>query len=76
MSEPVRSETTPCVLCGHQAYTPLYPTHDRLCDVPGEFLLVSCNSCGSVYLSPRPTLGNYWSVLPQRVCPLHHATSG
>jgi SAM-dependent methyltransferase len=69
MSEPVRSETTPCVLCGHQAYTPLYPTHDRLCGVPGEFRLIGCDSCGLVYLSPRPFLEDIGQYYPSGYAP-------
>jgi 2-polyprenyl-3-methyl-5-hydroxy-6-metoxy-1,4-benzoquinol methylase len=61
--ELVRSETTPCLLCGRTTYTPLYTTRDRLCGVPGEFRLVRCACCGLVYLSPRPTpedIGQYY----------------
>ena len=63
MAEHVRSETTPCLLCGCEAHTPLYATRDRLCGVPGEFRLVRCDRCDLVYLSPRPTpadIGQYY----------------
>ena len=63
MAEHIRSETTPCLLCGHVAHTPLYTTRDRLCGVPGEFRLVRCDHCGLVYLSPRPIpadIGQYY----------------
>jgi SAM-dependent methyltransferase len=54
MSELVRTETTPCLLCNHADHTLLYTTQDRLCGIPGEFRLVRCNRCGLAYLSPRP----------------------
>ncbi len=54
MPDPIRSETTSCLLCGSAACTPLYTTHDRLCGVPGAYRLVRCDRCGLIYLSPRP----------------------
>ena len=63
--EPIRTETISCLLCGHPDYTPLYPTRDRLCGVPGEFRLVGCDRCGLVYLSPRPSLENIGQYYPE-----------
>lgn len=63
MPEVVRSETTPCLLCGSASYVPLYTMHDRLCGVPGVYRLVRCNRCGLIYLSPRPVseaIGQYY----------------
>lgn len=63
IEQPIRSETTSCLLCSHEAHTTLYITRDRLCSVPGEYRLVRCDHCNLVYLSPRPVpedIGRYY----------------
>lgn len=51
----METKTTPCVLCQSTEHKVLWETRDRLCHVPGRFVLVCCCTCGLYYLSPRPT---------------------
>ncbi len=63
MAENADVGSTPCLLCGRAACTPLFETRDRLCGIPGRFRLVQCDGCGLVYLTPRPTpesIGRYY----------------
>jgi len=50
-------ESVPCDLCGAEATAsvPLYTLRDTFHDLPGEFVLRRCRTCGLMYLSPRPT---------------------
>jgi len=43
-----------CDFCGKSDTTHLFSLHDLKLEVPGEFILVRCNSCGLLYLNPRP----------------------
>lgn len=63
MTDQVGCETTPCPLCQGAANAKLWETRDRLCHVPGRFVLVRCDNCGLLYLNPRPTrthIGMYY----------------
>jgi SAM-dependent methyltransferase len=49
------TEDVACDQCGSRASTPLYHLTDTAHFIPGEFVLRQCQSCGLMYLSPRPT---------------------
>jgi len=56
-------ETTNCVICKTNKYTILFENHDRLHGKDGIFNVVQCNSCGLIYLNPRPMenyIGDYY----------------
>lgn len=48
-------ETVPCPLCGSTRYTQRYSIPDSAYGTPGRFRMVTCDACGFLYLSPRPT---------------------
>ncbi len=53
----------PCPLGCAAGDTPVLRGRDRLHDIPGEFQLVRCDSCGLLRTDPRPTLesmGHYY----------------
>lgn len=59
----IRTDAVCCDLCGSCASRQLYKLSDTYFNIPGEFLLQECTSCGLVYLSPRPTsesLGDFY----------------
>jgi SAM-dependent methyltransferase len=47
-------EYTFCNLCGADQTRALFKGKDRLHSQPGEFNVVECQSCGLIYLNPRP----------------------
>jgi len=60
---PVELETVNCLLCGASQRQVLYRLRDWACELPGDFQLVVCETCGFVYQSPRPTqttIGQYY----------------
>jgi 2-polyprenyl-3-methyl-5-hydroxy-6-metoxy-1,4-benzoquinol methylase len=50
-----------CDFCGGTDTTRLYQLRDLKLEIPGEFVLVQCNTCGLLYLNPRPE----WDELQQ-----------
>ena len=48
-------EATACPLCGGEAHTTRYVVRDLSYAVPGQFRFVTCDRCGFMHLSPRPT---------------------
>jgi 2-polyprenyl-3-methyl-5-hydroxy-6-metoxy-1,4-benzoquinol methylase len=49
------AETIACDACGAPESTRLFRERDRMHRVPGEYWVVRCNTCGLVYLNPRPS---------------------
>ena len=67
-----------CYLCGKKNDTFLFHGEDRLFKTEGVFRVVKCNSCGLVYLNPRPTFQSmadyyppeYYDItMPNRISP-------
>src|SRR5579864_5503464 len=61
-------ETASCDLCGADGdqARQILSTRDRIYGMPGKFSLVRCESCGLLYLSPRPDrtqIGAYYPDL-------------
>jgi SAM-dependent methyltransferase len=53
----------PCPLGCASGASPVLRGHDRLHDLPGDFRLVRCHSCGLLRTDPRPTqdsMGHYY----------------
>jgi 2-polyprenyl-3-methyl-5-hydroxy-6-metoxy-1,4-benzoquinol methylase len=48
-------EDVPCPLCTERNDTHILTGCDRLHDLPGAFSVVSCDNCGLLRTSPRPT---------------------
>lgn len=44
-----------CHLCGSEKAQPLFETFDRLRNLPEPYCFVRCETCGLVYVNPRPT---------------------
>jgi SAM-dependent methyltransferase len=47
--------TASCDFCGSVNASQVHLLHDELLGLPGDFPLVRCESCGLLYLWPRPT---------------------
>ena len=61
-------EDTPCPVCGNADHSPKYELPDLAYHTPGVFRLVTCDSCGQLYQSPRPTqtaIGRYYPAAYQ-----------
>jgi 2-polyprenyl-3-methyl-5-hydroxy-6-metoxy-1,4-benzoquinol methylase len=59
----VRLEVASCPLCAVSADRKVVVGRDRLHDLPGTFAIVSCQKCGLMRTSPRPTgatIGYYY----------------
>lgn len=65
----------PCDFCGSNEYSVLFQGKDLMEQLPGEFQMVSCNSCGLIRQNPRlewvdlekyypPSHGSYKPLLP------------
>jgi len=53
--EAIRLEDMPCPLGCPRGDEPILSGHDRLHDLPGEFTVVKCSTCGLLRTNPRPT---------------------
>ncbi|MHB8171592.1 MAG: class I SAM-dependent methyltransferase [Thermincolia bacterium] len=51
----VKLEETPCPLGCSEGDREVFGGHDRLHDLPGEFTVVKCRTCGLMRTNPRPT---------------------
>ena len=58
-----------CDLCGADDTTLLFVEKDRMTYRDGEFNVVKCNSCGLVYLNPRPTQAKISEFYPDVYSP-------
>jgi SAM-dependent methyltransferase len=73
----VELESAPCPLGCQGGDTVVLTGHDRLHDLPGEFRVVRCSTCGLMRTDPRPTLEtigfyyptHYRPFLSSRVAP-------
>ncbi len=63
-----------CVLCGSQALLPLWETSDQKFRGPGRFTYVRCNTCGIVFLHPRPPAHEMCRYYPDHVTPVRKDT--
>ncbi|MEO1528326.1 MAG: class I SAM-dependent methyltransferase [Planctomycetota bacterium] len=57
-------ESTPCPLCGQDAFVSVMKGRDLLFFCPGEFSIVRCTACAHAYLNPRPTLAEIGKFYP------------
>jgi SAM-dependent methyltransferase len=57
-------ETVACDLCGSIDARPRMCVKDRMYAIPGEFQLVRCQSCGLLYLNPRPDKASIGAFYP------------
>lgn len=44
----------PCDLCGQSNFEKLFNNHDRMHNIPGDFLVIRCRHCSLVTLDPIP----------------------
>lgn len=44
-----------CLLCQAKKFRLFYSSRDRMFNLPGEFRVKKCSSCGLVFLDPRPS---------------------
>lgn len=51
----VRLEAADCPLCAPSPTTPVLTGRDLLHDLPGDFTIVACKTCGLMRTDPRPT---------------------
>lgn len=73
--EPVELEETPCPVCGCEFARPFRRGRDLCYGCPGEFQMVRCDTCGHVYVNPRPTPASIGRFYPPEYGP-HHDTAG
>src|SRR5258705_12530153 len=57
-------ETVACDLCGSKDARHHTCLRDRIYGIPGEFQLVQCQSCGLLYLNPRPDKASIGACYP------------
>lgn len=57
-------ETVACDLCGSPNYHLHLCLKDRIYGLPGEFSLVQCDSCGLLYINPRPDRASIGAFYP------------
>src|SRR5438105_3712699 len=57
-------ETVACDLCGSTDARPSLCVRDRMYGLPGEFQLVQCQSCGLLYINPRPDKASIGAFYP------------
>jgi len=57
-------EYTPCALCGQDNTRQRLTSQDWLHGGPDKFTIVECQTCGLVYLNPRPTAANISRYYP------------
>ncbi|MFH2000005.1 MAG: class I SAM-dependent methyltransferase [Planctomycetota bacterium] len=52
--DPLKLEEVACPLCKTDSAHFLFNSHDRLYGIPGTFRQVQCDSCGLIFMNPRP----------------------
>lgn len=57
-------ETVVCDLCGSTNAQPYLCVRDYIYGLPGEFQLVRCQTCGLLYLNPRPDRASIGTFYP------------
>jgi len=58
-------ESISCELCGQNNSSTVFNTFDRNWRLPGEFTIVRCNSCGFIFLNPRPDIKEIAKYYPE-----------
>ncbi|MFM6933013.1 MAG: class I SAM-dependent methyltransferase [Novosphingobium sp.] len=51
----VKLEAADCPLCGPAPSAPVLTGHDLMHDLPGDYPIVACTTCGLLRTNPRPT---------------------
>ena len=69
MSEPLQLESAPCPLGCAPADERVLVGRDRILNIPGEFDLVRCRTCGLMRTDPRPTPGTIGRYYPDSYGP-------
>jgi SAM-dependent methyltransferase len=69
----IEMETPACLICGATRSTVRFHLHDWACELPGEFQLVTCETCGHMYQSPRPTQAVIGEFYPEDYQPFWRA---
>lgn len=54
-----------CIICGEKRAKPLYKTTDRMFGSRETFTSVKCESCGLIYLNPRPSVRSLGAYYPE-----------
>lgn len=62
--EDVAVEETCCPQCGSDIYHKQFVGRDRLHNLPGEFWVVACSTCGLLRTNPRPTAASIGFYYP------------
>jgi 2-polyprenyl-3-methyl-5-hydroxy-6-metoxy-1,4-benzoquinol methylase len=65
----VQLEHAPCPMGCRPGDTPVLTGRDRLHDLPGEFSVVRCHSCGLMRTDPRPTAATIGFYYPEEYAP-------
>lgn len=66
---PVALESAPCPLGCPAGDNPVLVGRDRLYDLPGDFTVVRCQTCGLMRTDPRPTPGTMGFYYPDEYGP-------
>lgn len=64
-----------CPLCGSSAATFMFWNFDRIYHLPGKFGTYSCDGCGMIRLSPRPTVKSIARYYPEDYGPYNTEVS-
>ena len=72
LSPEVQLESKPCPLCAKFDDEVILTGHDRLHNLPGEFTVVKCRSCGLMRTNPRPTPETISFYYPDDYGPYKH----
>lgn len=66
-------EVVPCAICGSTSQSRRYELTDLAYGTPGTFQLVTCDACGHLFQSPRPTQAAIGSYYPKEYQPFGKA---
>jgi len=68
----VQLENHPCPLCSQFNDELVLTGHDRLHNLPGEYTVVKCQTCGLMRTNPRPTPETIGFYYPDDYSPYHN----
>lgn len=72
--EEVRLERSVCAFCASDETGFIVAGRDRLCGLPGEFMVVACMRCGLMRTDPRPTRESIRLYYPSNYPPYAETT--